>query len=463
MFDKEQKLNLEQSPASPLARLARNVDSWVAAFGGGHVGGNVDTVEQSKVTGWAFDHKDPGRPVVIQVHLNGKAVLELPADRYRSDLERTGYGNGRYGFEIPLVCVPGAMRGGRLQIRVAGRERPLAFQDQDSFDLPKFPALGLLACDIVNNCNLRCPFCIVDYSRVRTTETMSDEVFNKLLRLAELVPDGLFLLSCLHEPTLHPKFDRLLAMVPKEQARKFMFTTNLAKPLKDQMFEAWADSGIHHINISLDTLDPDLFAVLRKFGRLKVFQDNLERLVSVFRRHPSPPQLRYITMAFKSNMHEIPGIVRTTGENYLSSEHEIRYTFNMQHIEDDFRRTEYLVKEDWRALSNSLQDLPYKYTISYPPPGQERIDVVFPSANYQIQAWEGNWYGGRVAFPVQLRVRVDGALLVACHEDHWMVNVRDLEDPKEFVLRMLESAWLPTVEEELQRETDRSELATVAF
>lgn len=439
--------------SSGRARLAKNVDSWKAAFGGEPIGGNLEIFERSRIVGWAFDHKNPTRRLTIQVHVNGKPVLDLAAKRYRPDLQRAGYGDGRHGFEIPLVCVPGAVPGVHLQVRVVGRERPLLFHGRELLEIHEIPGLALIAADVVNNCNLRCPFCLVDYTRIRNTEVMSDEVFDKAMQLAELASEGSFLLSCLHEPTLHPHFDRLLSTVPQRLTHKFTFTTNLAKPMTNDMFETWANSRIHHINISLDTFDSELFAVLRKFGRFKVFLDNLERLTKVFRQHPSPPKLRYITMAFKCNLNEIPEIVRRTNEHYLSSANEIRYTFNMRHIADEFRRTEYLEKKDWETLSAQLRALPYPCLIATPPAGSESIDVVLPSANYQIKNSSQDWYGGRVEFPIQLRIRVDGALLVVGHEDHWAVNIRDLEDPKEFVLRMLKSAWAPFAEEELRNET----------
>ena len=78
--------------------------------------------------------------------------------------------------------------------------------------------------------------------------------------------------------------------------------------------------------MSLDTLVPERFAVLRKFGRFDVFAANLDRLAAAFRRTPGAPALRYITMAFKSNLDEIPEIVRVSRERWLSTDNTIRYT-----------------------------------------------------------------------------------------------------------------------------------------
>ena len=68
--------------------------------------------------------------------------------------------------------------------------------------------------DVVNTCNVRCPFCLVDYSQARKTEPMDADILRRLLPLAEFVPEASFFLSCLHEPTLRPNFEQLLGMVP---------------------------------------------------------------------------------------------------------------------------------------------------------------------------------------------------------------------------------------------------------
>ena len=151
------------------------------------------------------------------------------------------------------------------------------------------PVFEYIAADIVNNCNLRCPFCLVDYDQVRKTELMDEPTFRALLRLAPAVPEAGFWLSCLHEPTLHPRLAEYLGWIPVEQRRKFWFTTNLARPLPDSLIEAIARSGIHHVNVSLDTFDEPLFAILRKHGRLSVFRNNLERLIEQLRRTPGAP------------------------------------------------------------------------------------------------------------------------------------------------------------------------------
>ena len=60
--------------------------------------------------------------------------------------------------------------------------------------------------DITSNCNLRCVFCVNDFSNIKGNILMTEKVFDKVMALLPLVPDGSFFLSCLFEPTMHPDF-----------------------------------------------------------------------------------------------------------------------------------------------------------------------------------------------------------------------------------------------------------------
>jgi MoaA/NifB/PqqE/SkfB family radical SAM enzyme len=324
-------------------------------------------------------------------------------------------------------------------LRASVKDSPLnlTYQGEADFALPTVPYLWFVAADIVNNCNLRCPFCLVDYSAVTKTELMTEETFLSLIRLAPTVRDGHFYLSCLNEPTLHPHLNRFLGLVPPEARRKMFFTTNLARPLKEADFEAWAASGLHHINISLDTLDAARFGVLRRFGRLDVFMRNLEALSAAFRRTPHAPKLRYITMAFKSNFDEIATIVRRSREEWIASANEIRYTFNVSHITDEFRAREYLTREDWPRLTQLLQQTGYPVEISYPP--EENYEKIEPAQNYYDQP------GGKaerilITKPMGLRVRPDGTVLVNGAEDGFRVNINSLDNPARFFRALLRQA-----------------------
>jgi len=320
---------------------------------------------------------------------------------------------------------------------------------------PAAPLFGYIAADIVNNCNLRCPFCLVDYDRVHDKQLMQEATFRSLLRLAPAVPEAGFWLSCLHEPTLHPRLAEYLSWIPEDQRRKFWFTTNLARPLPDALVAAIAGSGIHHINISLDTFDPELFAVLRKHGRVAVFRNNLERLIEQIRRTPGAPALRYITMAFRSNLQEIPELVRWMSESGDASEMEVRYTFNTANITDDFRRAHFLRPEDWPVLRASLDALNLPNCIlGEPPPGYfDQVEPYQPANWFDDYVPREDWPAPAPVFakPLQLRARSDGRLHLSGAEHTFVVKVTDLDDPIEYFRALCAGAVSTSREPEAAR------------
>ena len=142
--------------------------------------------------------------------------------------------------------------------------------------------------------------------------------------------------------------------------------------------------------------------------------------------------LRYITMAFRSNMAEIPDIVRFTHEECLSVENEIRYTWNMGHIQDTFRREQYLDRTEWEELGRSLENVPYHHVISYPPPGEE--NAVYGSANfYYIHENRSAWPGPKLEWPIGFRAQMDGTIMIDGLEHRWGANVNTMENPYEFM------------------------------
>jgi hypothetical protein len=407
------------------------------ATGRAGVVGHVDTVENGDtLNGWAADRGTPDRRLMVECVYQDRVIATARADQPRQDVKDAGFGDGTYGFKLTLPPFGDALGGSvPVEVRVQGtrrylQPRPIAVRTE--------VFLWFVAADIVNNCNLRCPFCLVDYSGVTKTQLMGEETFKKLIQLAPNVLDGSFYLSCLHEPTLHPKLNQFLQLIPAGSRRKMFFTTNLARPLKTADFEAWAHSGLHHINVSFDSMDPERFARLRKFGRYEVFQANLDLMVEVFNKAPNPPPLRFITMAFASNFEEIPTLVKTTRERWRSSENEIRYTFNVAHITDDFRAQEYLRQEDWAVLTERLNALGQPLQISYPPKeGYE--ETILPAQNFR-DAPQGPRTRLTMTKPLGLRVSPDGTVLISDAEDAMRIDINSLDDPAHFFRSLLHQA-----------------------
>ena len=65
---------------------------------------------------------------------------------------------------------------------------------------------GFIAIDITSNCNLRCPFCLNDFSKIKGNYSMKPDIFKKAMELLPLTFANNFFVSCLFEPFLHAEF-----------------------------------------------------------------------------------------------------------------------------------------------------------------------------------------------------------------------------------------------------------------
>lgn len=389
--------------------------------------GHVDTVQPDRVVGWAWNKNHPDERISVDLLIDGTVQATVRAEVFRKDLLDAGIGDGRYGFS--LLVPDEAVSTGRSEFRVrfSGTDVDV---DGTPVEIEMDQPIEYFAGDIVDNCNLRCPFCLVDYTNIRTTHKMTKETFQKWIEIMPLVRDGRFFISCLHEPTLHPELFDFIDMIPRDLRKKVFFTTNICKPLKDEQIERLATSGLSHINISMDTLDENLFAVLRKGGRQRIFLDNLNRMIPAFQASSSAPELRYITMAYSTNLDEIPGMVSRAFEEFHAARHEVRYTYNVRHITEEFRKEHFLSREDWTRLDAELAKLPHAIDVILPPDDYETTQV--RSTNYWVMPDEEGFPATVPEHPIALRGAWDGEVRIRRREEHFSVNVNILENPAAF-------------------------------
>jgi len=321
--------------------------------------GFVDQRSTNHVAGWVRNRFDPVDRLAVEVVLatdHGEVLIgEGIANRFYNGLALQNIGDAFYGYLVLFKEPLTEAERDRVIVRPVGAPEalPLSPRLDTRFDLVSYAAM-----DIVNNCNLRCPFCLFDYSDTKSTRFMSDETFDAALRLLPLVSDAGFWLSCLHEPSLHPKFIEFIERIPRQWRRKVMFTTNLAKRMPESYFAALADSGVYHINVSIESLDPPVYEKFRKGARFPIFRENWDKLIAAWRAHPNPPRLRYIMMAYQSNLRTLPELIKYLRAERCAWQIEIRYTFDLSHIPESFRRAEYLSDPDWTWLREQLAIYP---------------------------------------------------------------------------------------------------------
>jgi cyclic pyranopterin phosphate synthase len=125
-----------------------------------------------------------------------------------------------------------------------------------------------LRVSLTDKCNLRCVYCMAEDMVFRPSpELMQDDELITLMRVfADLGFDKYRLTG--GEPTIRPHLPELIReMSAIEGVRSLSMTTNgvllgkLAQPL--------ADAGLQRVNISIDTLDPQKFKRITRWGKFE--------------------------------------------------------------------------------------------------------------------------------------------------------------------------------------------------
>ena len=329
--------------------------------------GSLEEVSAIHVAGWMRDAANPDARVAFEVRVGegGEVLARGVADQFRNGLAAAGAGDGAHGFVARMPRALNQNERDKVVVRAAAGSAPLPRQP---IIKTNFEPLLHVAMDIVDNCNLRCPFCLYDYANTRATHLMTAETLEAALRFMPFTRDGEFFFSCLHEPTLHPELVAFVDRVPLELRRKVFFTTNVAKRMPASYYAWLADTALHHINISIESLKPELYERMRKGARHRIFVEQWDMLLRAFEGGVYPPRIRYIVMVYKSNVDELPDMVRYLLEERRAWQVELRYTFDVPHMADGFRQAEFLDYPQWLQLRERLAEFPSdRVQLSLPP------------------------------------------------------------------------------------------------
>lgn len=127
-------------------------------------------------------------------------------------------------------------------------------------------SIHYLRISLTDKCNMRCVYCMPEEMLFRpTAELMTRGEVLRLVRLfVELGVDKIRLTG--GEPTVHPDLISIVRGIREAGVHKISMTTNglrlaqLAKPLKD--------AGLERVNVSVDTLNPEKFHRITRWGKL---------------------------------------------------------------------------------------------------------------------------------------------------------------------------------------------------
>jgi len=385
--------------------------------------GYIDEASPYHVAGWLTapsSQEKMGAPRFEAVLPTGEVLAEGVADQFKFGPSHQGLGH--HGFFARLRRTLADDEVGALRVHAPDGSQ---LKRAEKF-LHDYRPIMLNAMDIVDNCNLRCPFCVFDYSTTFATNMMDGETFAAAMRLMPYALDSNFWFSCLHEPTLHPRFAEFLTMVPAELRKKVFFTSNFAKRMKPAYFRTLADGGFGTINMSIESLDPAIYERMRKGARFRIFMANWDALMAAFSAGKAAPFLRYIVMVYKSNLAEIPSLVEHLLSARRADEIQLRFTFDMPHIPQEFRDAEYVDDAAWDWLEAAVSHHPPGRVQVIRPPAAEApggSGVVLPGRFECKMKWDGTFKVHRFwAVPFS----TNGEPPVA------VVNVKDIGDPAAF-------------------------------
>lgn len=179
--------------------------------------------------------------------------------------------------------------------------------------LASFPSKLII--DTTTKCNLKCSFCFRQHSEeenFKLNVDMSPAVLERIIE--QLFPTAeIIMLSMAGEPLLSPHIDRIL-----EAAAEFdvgiHLTTNgtlfAQKGLIDRILPALAS-----VEISCDSLSPEVFETLRCGAKLKDILENARQIGRVRKLITTKPfHFGFSMTLFKENIHELPDMVRMIHE-----------------------------------------------------------------------------------------------------------------------------------------------------
>jgi len=141
----------------------------------------------------------------------------------------------------------------------------------DPFDR-HFPYLRLSITDV---CNFSCDYCLPDgYSTNKTKSFLSEtEIAYLITAFSELGCEKVRITG--GEPSLRKDFKSIINKISKTPGIEQVATTTNGYKLKENI-ESWVSAGLTHLNVSVDSLDPNLFHSLTGHNRLKEIIDGID-------------------------------------------------------------------------------------------------------------------------------------------------------------------------------------------
>lgn len=200
-------------------------------------------------------------------------------------------------------------------------------------------------------CNLKCLHCGRTYWKGRDQHRdLEFDAFERLVKELKALGIPSITIQGLGEPLMHPRiFDMIECASTAGLITRFNSNFTILTP---EMAERIVTSGHSEVNVSIESIDPEVYADIRRKGELAPVLANIKLLADTRDRLKSPtPAIQVNAVLMRSNLHEAEEIVRTVkslGATLLNFQ-----GLNIDGIPESSR-----LKDGTRMRENALASLP---------------------------------------------------------------------------------------------------------
>jgi len=227
--------------------------------------------------------------------------------------------------------------------------------------------INYLRISLTDVCNLRCVYCMPEDMTFRPRqELMSDEEIISLVRVGASLGVNKIRLTG-GEPTIRPNVVEIVREIARTPGIKdIAMTTNGL--LLDKLAQPLADAGLKRVNISIDTMDPEKFHRITRWGHI----DDLWRGIRATEAAGmSPLKLNSVVVRNFNDTEDMIQLARLTLEN----DWDVRFIEMMPFGEiADFQQTNVVT---FREMKERIETV-------FGPLEEASYDFVDPSRPYRI-------------------------------------------------------------------------------
>ena len=166
-----------------------------------------------------------------------------------------------------------------------------------------------LVFELTNACNLNCIMCGRNAADFKPT-VFDMDVFRSFEPLMDSVEE--VTLMGWGEPTIHPHFTEMLEIINKHSARKYFCSNGMnLKKIKEAIF----DYKVDVFAVSLDGATDETNGRIRRGSKIEQITEDLKDIVRIKKeRGLTYPWINFVFCAMKSNIRELPDLVRLASE-----------------------------------------------------------------------------------------------------------------------------------------------------